>query len=172
MATTPLHEPSHYFITDTSSLIAIREIVPVSSRGGVFLSMSQLVQQGHLLYPNEVAEELAAHVRSPDPIFTWVKSNKETATRFGTRWDELQEVMKHPIASLVIDIEKASGPDEADPYVLALALALRKRAEVLVVTEETRDRLGRNSMTTACGALRLVRLPLRAFLMDRKIWAG
>jgi len=169
----PLREPSEHFVIDTSSFIAIREIVPVEVRPQVFRGLRLTVEEGELVYPNEVFEELSPHVRAPDQIFEFVRDNKQRATRFSYRVDELREVMRHPIACQVVDFDKAVGPDEADPHVLALALAIKKQyPNVIVVTEETRDRPGRVSMTTACGALRLVRLPLRAFLIDRKVWSG
>lgn len=168
----PLLQPSHYFVIDTSSLIAIREVIPTSERSKVISGIDRLFANGQLVFPNEVLEELAPHARSPDPILECVKKHKDIATRFGTPWDQVGEVMRHPVASLVVDPEKTGGPDEADPYVLALALALRKKADVVVVTQEIRDRPGHVSMTSACGALRLIRQPLSVFLIDQGIWAG
>lgn len=60
--------------------------------------------------------------------------------------------------------------DEADPHVLALALALRENADVVVIAQETKDRPDKLSIATACGVLRLVRLPVSAFLYEQGIW--
>lgn len=165
-----LAEPQQYFVFDTSSLVAIREIVPVANRRTVLARLLQLVKTGELVFPSEVFDELERHAREHDPILDWIHAAKPLATRFGPQFDALRTVMNNPQAKHVIDVDTTSGVDEADPHVLALAVHLRQHANVLVVTEETRDRGDRTSMTTACGVLRLFRLPMRAFLIERRIW--
>ena len=165
-----LAEPQQYFVFDTSSLIAIREIVPAANRRGVLARLMQLVKAGELVFPSEVLDELERHARDNDPILDWVVAAKPLAVRFGPQFDALRIVMSNPQAKRVIDADKATGIDEADPHVLALAVHLKQHASVVVVTEETRDRGNRTSMTTACGVLRLFRLPMKAFLAERKIW--
>jgi hypothetical protein len=165
-----LAEPQQYFVFDTSSLIAIREIVPAANRRGVLGRLMQIVKAGELVFPSEVLDELERHAREHDPILDWVVAAKPLACRFGSQFDALRIVMSDPQAKRVIDVDKTAGVDEADPHVLALAIHLRQHANVVVVTEETRDRGDRTSMTTACGVLRLFRLPMKAFLTERKIW--
>lgn len=165
-----LAEPQQYFVFDTSSLISIREIVPSANRRSVLARLTQLVKSGELVFPSEVFDELERYAREHDPILEWVMSAKPLACRFGAQFDALRIVMNNAQAKRVIDADKALGVDEADPHVLALAVHLRQHADVVVVTEETRDRGDRTSMTTACGVLRLFRLPMSAFLIERKIW--
>ena len=166
----PEIEPSQYFVLDTSSLIKVREVVSVTSLARVQKKLSALVDSGELLFPAEVVDELERHERRHDPILDWVRATRPTATRFCPQYESLRKVLEHPIARLVLDSDKASGSDEAYPHVLALAISLKERAEVTVITEETKDRPGHVSMTTACGVLRLVRVPMEAFLIERKIW--
>ena len=165
-----LAEPQQYFVFDTSSLIAIREVVPATNRRSVFSRLTQLVISGELVFPSEVFDELQRHAKEQDPILDWVTGAKPLACRFGPQFSALRLVMSDPQAKRVIDVDKATGVDEADPHVLALAIHLKQNANVVVVTEETRDRSDRTSMTTACGVLRLFRLPVKAFLMERRIW--
>jgi hypothetical protein len=72
------------------------------------------------------------------------------------------------LLSLVPDvIDKESQVEEADPYVLALALEIRAGGQkVVVVTEERRDRPDKLSMNTACGLLRVPCLPVQALLRE------
>ena len=65
----------------------------------------------------------------------------------------------------ILDPEKESGVDEADPYVLALAMKMRSDGnDAPVVTQETRDAPRRLSLNTACGILGIPSAPLRGFL--------
>lgn len=170
-ATKGADEPNRYYVIDTSSLLEIRRRVPNAVRTRVLRRLGVLVEQGVLVFPNEVHEELKRNSRTDgtDPIFEWVSGLRSRATRFGPQLSTLSVVMKHPQAARVVDSLK-TGTEEADPHVLALALSLRDRADVVVVTEETRDRPDKLSMTTACGVLRLVRLPLEGFLAESGIW--
>ena len=165
------NEPSQYYVIDTSSLLEVRRRVPNTDRPKVLRRMAALVTEGVLVFPEEVYDELHRHTRpeAPDPIFDWVKAERRRASRFGTQFGTLAIVMAHPQAKRVVDPLK-TGVEEADPHILALALALRETADVVVVTEETKDRPDKLSMTTACGALRLVRLPLEGFLAETSIW--
>ena len=56
----------------------------------------------------------------------------------------------------VLDPEKDSGAEEADPYVLALAVNLRdeKKKNARIVTEGTRDLPTKISLRTAAGFAR------------------
>lgn len=172
MAGTPASEPSQYQVLDTSSLIRIREVVSSTTLSRVLKNLSRLVDAGELVFPVEVVEELERHERRNDPILDWAKATRSTATRFGPQFESLRKVLAHPIARLVLDSDKATGSEEADPHVLALAMSLKLVADVTVITQETRDRPGHVSMTTACGVLRLIRVPIEAFLLERGYWSG
>ena len=133
--------------------------------------MTRLVDAGELVFPTEVDAELE-RFRKPgadDPIGDWVATSKRQATRFGPQFEHVKTVLADPQTRRVVDPDK-DGVDEADPHVLALALALREKADVVVIAEETKDRPDKLSMATACGVLRLVRLPVSAFLYERNIW--
>lgn len=171
MATGPQGEPSQYFVIDTSSLLEIRRVVPRPQLSAALRAMTDLVDRGEIVFPAEVDHELERFRRpdSHDPIGDWVAAVKRRATRFGPQFDYLRRVLADPQAKRVVDPVKA-GVDEADPHVLALALALHERATVVVVAQETRDRPDKLSMATACGVLRLVRLPVAALLYEKDIW--
>jgi hypothetical protein len=65
----------------------------------------------------------------------------------------------------VLDPDKDSGAEEADPYVLALAFKLRTDGiDARIVTEESRDSPRNMSISTAAGILGIPSVPLRAVL--------
>lgn len=65
----------------------------------------------------------------------------------------------------VLDPDKDSGEEEADPYVLAVAQLIRsKGSDGRVVTQEAKDTPRKMSMNSACGFLGLPSVPLTIFL--------
>lgn len=85
--------------------------------------------------------------------------------------DDVREVLA--VVSEVLDPNKDAGPDEADPYVLAIAQKLRgDGTDARVVTEERRDTDSKMSMNTAAGILGIPSVPLAAFLKVEKIVPG
>lgn len=163
------------WVIDTSSIIQIRRLQAASDRKvAIYRDLAVLVGQGRLLFPTEVFRELKDghdHMKedSADPGFDWVTSVRDQATRFGTDFEMVPSVLKQ--VPDVLDHEKTTGPDEADPYVLSLALVMKgKGYDATVVTEERKDRPDKMSINTACGLLRLYCVPLQAFLRDTRIW--
>ena len=89
--------------------------------------------------------------------------------RNATAIQKVREVLAHPQVRNVLDPDK-TGVDEADPYVLGLAVFLKDQGEVTIITEERKDRPGKMSLNTACGLLRLYCLSMEPFLAQQKIW--
>jgi hypothetical protein len=135
--------------------------------------LDEYVERGVMVYPKKVVEELERHrnpnSEEPDLPYEWVKRNEQKATRHGTRYDIVRTLLAHPQVMRVLDPDKSGGAEEADIYVLALAEQLRteQRAEVVVLVEETKDTPTKLSMSTACGHLRLLRLPIVAFVEEQ-----
>ena len=103
-----------------------------------------------------------------DLPLSWALSNSAQATRIDVPFETLKDVISR--VSDIFDPEKP-GVDEADPYVLALAMHLRSQGlSVTVLTEERKDRPNKVSMNTACGGLGLVCLPMERFLRINGIW--
>jgi hypothetical protein len=68
---------------------------------------------------------------------------------------------------------KESGVDEADPYVLALAVKLRLEGhDARVVVQEVKDTPKKLSLNTACGMLGIPSVPLRGLLRAEVIATG
>jgi hypothetical protein len=160
-----------FWIMDTSSIIEIRRRIPNSVRSRVFSGLDSLVDKGFLIYPSEVVVELERYVdpKDPDTQFQWAKRNQQKACRHGPQLELVRKVLAHPQVRRVLDPDKVST-EEADPYVLALALHIKQDSTAIVITEEVRDTPTKMSLTTACGLLKLYRLSLEAFLVEQGIY--
>ncbi len=162
-----------FWVIDTSSILDVRRRVPAPSLRAVFDRLERLIADGVLVYPIQVYEELKRSFRpdspKPDLPYAWAKRNRARATRHGIQFAKVKEVLGNPQVRAVLDYEKVGG-EEADPYVLALALYLQDQGHVTVLTEETADRADKLSMLNACGLLRLVCLRMVPFLVQQGIW--
>ncbi len=154
------------WVTDTSSLIEIKSSVPYADRDRVFGALTTLVNAGRLFFPRQVLDELkrdSADKRSPDRPLTWAREVEMNACSHAPTFEEVRAVLE--IVPDILDPAKESGADEADPYVLALAMKLRANGDdARVVTEETRNYPRRLSLNTACGMLGVPSVPLRGLL--------
>lgn len=162
------------WVVDTSSIIEVRRKVQHSRQRFVFDALTDLVNKEVLVYPKKVVEELAQicipNSENVDLPLEWAKQNQAKATRFPLDYMVLKEILAHPQVQRVLDPDKV-GVEEADPYVLTLALQLsREGFDVRVLVEETRDRPDKLSMNTACGHLRLISLKMSGFLEEKGIW--
>ncbi len=166
-------ERERFWIIDTASITEVRRTVPRAQRNSVYEALDKLVQDGVLVYPVQVVAELGRfhdpESAEPDLPYEWVRRNQEMATRHGSQFEKVKQVLAHPQVRRVVDAEKTT--EEADAYVLGLALHLKDGgAEVTVLTQETTDTPNKLSMNSACGLLRLVCLRMGPFLAQQGIW--
>ena len=158
------------WIIDTSSIAQVRRSIANHRKGSVFDQMGRLVQEGRLAFPAQVVEELErwADPATPDQQFLWAKKYKADATQNQPTFEEVKEVLAEVPA--VLDPDKDAGAEEADPYVLAMALHLRVLGrDARVVTEEVRDYPRKMSLNTAAGLVGVPSVNLMAFLGFEKI---
>ncbi len=162
----------HLWVADTSALSEVRRIERVGRAGekAVLDRLGESVENDMLFYPRQVIDELGERggTREPFAPHLWAKKHRKKATRHGALVDVVQVVMANSQVARVVDHSKAQGVDEADPYVLALAVKPKDAGhEVTVLTEDRRDRPGKLSITTACGILRVYCLPMDPFLVQQ-----
>jgi len=162
------------WVIDTCSILQIRREQSLARvRHRVFSALESAVNQGSLIFPIEVHGELErGHSQltpgSTDDAFEWCGRVKHTASRHATDFEAVRRVLSK--VPKVLDADKPAGADEADPYILALAVALKEQGhEVTVISEERKDRPDKMSLNTACGLLRLYCVPLLGYLADRGI---
>ena len=156
------------WVIDTSSVIAVTEgLIPRPQMPRVYARLGALVEKGSLFFPRQVYDELDRYsnpnATQPDLPYEWARQHLEQATRLGTDYG----LVKMVLAAVpdVLDKDKARGVEEADPYVLALALQLVDSGHsTRIITQERHDRPDRMSMTTAGGILNIPCIPLDAFL--------
>lgn len=164
-------DASPIWVIDTSSILDIRGL-PNLVRPSVYTRLTALVTDGRLKYPKQVVDELkrGSNPRNPDPPYKWAHENAHLATSSGPSLAGVKAVLA--VAPQVLDAKKDSGAEEADPYVLALAVELRESVpDVRVVTNESRDLPNKMSMSTAAGLLAIPSVPLRGFLHAERILA-
>lgn len=92
--------------------------------------------------------------------------------KHGTSHASLRTVLAVEGVAQLLDPDKP-GVEEADPYVLALAhhligLGLFAR----VITEDRVNSPEKIALASACGLVGIPVVPVRAFLLNRQIWAG
>ncbi|MGA9390877.1 MAG: DUF4411 family protein [Candidatus Sulfotelmatobacter sp.] len=153
------------WVFDTSSIIEIRRSIENTRKQGVFNSMSTLVVAGRLVFPIEVVKELErfADPKLPDAQYLWAKEHEEMAKAQSPSFEEVKDILS--IVPDVLDPDRDSGEEEADPYVLAVARRLRSGGgDGRVVTQETKDTPRKISMNSACGLLGMPSVPLTIFL--------
>jgi hypothetical protein len=163
---TSASDPPEIQVIDTCSIIWLKRLQE-DDQTRSFRGLKTLVAAGELVFPVQVLEELRTYEGSKqktDRALEWAENNKKQGTRFATDLGEMKRRVLTRVPR-ILDPEKPSGVDEADPYVLQLALQLQERGhQVTVITQETKDTPRKMSLSTACGLLRLVCLPVLAFL--------
>jgi hypothetical protein len=158
------------WIIDTSSIAQVRRSVANARKSDVFDQMGKLVDIDRLVFPAQVVEELdrAADPSSPDQQYLWAKKHKTRAAQNSPTLDKVKEVLS--AVPNVLDPDKDTGAEEADPYILAMALHLRETGvDARIVTEEVRDYPRKMSLNTAAGLLGIPSVNLMAFLGFEKI---
>jgi len=153
------------WIIDTSSIAEVRRSIENSKKPGVFAQMSSLVDKGRLVFPKEVLRELerTADPDSPDAQYLWAKQNEGKASELDPSLDDVKSVLAK--VPNVLDPDKDTGAEEADPYLLAIATRLRAEGkDARIVTEESKDTPRKLSIRTAAGLLGVPSVPLKAFL--------
>jgi len=150
--------PGPIWVFDTSGLIELNG-VPRGERPAILSKLTELAREGRLRMPKQVIDELQ---RGSDELVAWAKTVEAEAALGAPTFEEVQAVLA--VVPDVLDPHKDSGADEADPYVLAMAVRLKAtEADVRIVTQETRDKPGKTSLRTAAGILNQVTVPFMGF---------
>ena len=161
------------WVFDTSSLINVKELIEPSRRQDVLNALAGLCDQGRVVFPKEVVDELdnGAKHGKPDLPLSWAKENRGLACRLGPCYQELATVMNDPVARLTPDPDQTKGADDADPHVLATALKVASlESSPVVVTQESRKALPQVPLNVAAGSLGLPSVNLYAVLVRTGIW--
>jgi hypothetical protein len=157
------------WVVDTSSLIQIRQAgISPARQAAVFKKLTLLAKSGRLIFPPQVREELewgeADH--PSDAALAWIHRAKADSERTANL-DTVQRVLAR--APLLVDVD--SKRDQADPYVIALALDSESLGGVSILSDDRRDRfdgfgaLQKLSVATAAGLWDIPVVPLAGFTL-------
>ncbi len=165
------------FVVDTSSIIEVRQKIMAQQMTArvtaVYARLIELAQRGVLRFPRGVIDEIKVGgtkaAGGPDHACSWAIACEKLAVPNPDVIAEAKEVLAE--VPDLLDTSKTSTTDEADPYVVGLALKLSREGETItVITEETRDSPDKTSMNSACGIMRIPSISIRVFLARQGIW--
>jgi hypothetical protein len=165
------------FVVDTSSIIEVRQKIMAQQTTAkvtaVYAKLITFARRGVLPFPRGVIEEIKVGATKaasgPDPACSWAIACDGFAVPNQDVITEAKEVLAE--VPDLLDASKTSTTDEADPYVVGLALKLFREGEtVTVITEESRDSPVKTSMNSACGIMRIPSISMRVFLARQEIW--
>lgn len=134
--------------------------MPREIRPKILAALTALVQSGRLRMPKQVVDELK---RGKDEVLSWALTVESDSTADSPTMEEVKAVLA--VVPDILDPQKDSGADEADPYVLAMAVKWKAGGDdVRLVTQETKDKPGKTSLNTAAGMLAVPCVPLAGFI--------
>src|SRR5262249_33849614 len=140
---------------------------------GVYQKLIRAARAELLVFPKAVIAEI--HVgptkaaKGPDPASDWATACNAMAVANDELFTEVREVLAE--VPDLLDVAKVSTVDEADPYVVGLALKRQREGNlVIVITEETKDSPVKTSMRSACGVMGLPTISMRVFLARQGFW--
>lgn len=157
------------WVVDTSSLIQIRQAgISSAKQAAVFRKLTRLVEAHLVVFPPQVREELewvqADH--PSDAALAWVRQVKADAERAANL-----DTVRRVLAKAPLLIDAASERDQADPYVVALALDSQDLGGVSILSDDRRDRydshggIQKVSVATAAGLWDVPVVPLAGFIL-------
>ena len=140
------------YVVDTSAVLEIKSQVPLAAQWHLFHGLSVLLQRGAIAFPVQVRSEIV-RAKYPDGPGVWIAAHKGTERHPQPEDDVLAEVL----AAAPKLVDPFAEDEDADPYVVAMALTISRRlptAAVRVATRDTVDRLPiKTSLKSACDRL-------------------
>lgn len=134
------------WVVDSSALIEAKSIISIRNQWSAFKHLEQMVLEGRIAMPRQMIKEVT-EVTHPDMPGAWAAGVRNSLKHpLDVEDDYITHVMR--VAPDVVDPKK--DKEDADPWVLALALELTsKQITTCIVTEDVVDR-NRISIATAC----------------------
>jgi rRNA maturation endonuclease Nob1 len=153
-------QEARVWVLDTSALVEAKAALSVADQWQTFKRLEDMVGAGTVAMPRLVIREIS-EITHPDLPGAWAPGVRDIQQHpLDPEWESVQRVMAE--AGNVVDPNKTK--EDADPYVLALALQLLEQGhDVCVVTEDRVDR-NRIAVTTACDRLGVSHCSVRDFL--------
>ena len=135
------------WVLDASSLIEAKSVISIKQQWHSFKQLESMTERGQIAMPRQVINELA-EVTHPDLPGAWSVGVRDKLGHPLRPDDEYVRSVTREVPGIV-DILKER--EDADPYVVALALQLQAAGHaVCVVTEDTQDRVSVSIRTACC----------------------
>lgn len=145
-------------VLDTSIIIEIKLQVSLDDQWDLLDRMMELVKNGLLVFPRQVPTELTRKLKFPDAPGVWAARAKR---EIRCRQPSDEHVAKVMSVAQLVEPDSDVSYEVADPYVVAMALALREESEqpfheTVVATTDVVDRMpAKESIATACARLEM-----------------
>ncbi len=150
------------WVVDTSSLIIVRSLFSRTDQATVIDGLTERLTAGRVVFPREVVVELERYAGSDNPALVWAKTHQGVATARQPSFEGIVSVLAQ--VPEVIDPDK-EGVEEADPYVLAMAVDLLNGGiDARVVTEEFKTTGPKMNLGSAAGFLRIPSVSIKTML--------
>lgn len=139
------------WVFDTSAIIDVRRDVPEHPPGlrrELLDEMARMVEEGSLCFPRQVFNELTSHSED-DFLARWAR---EVHSRVRYHYAPPESIVREVLTRQPLLADPRKTGVDADPYIVAQALAIRRDGmSVTVVTRDRVDRLPHTvSIATAC----------------------
>lgn len=157
------------WVVDTSSLIQVRQAgISQTKQAAVFRKLLAMAEASRIIFPPQVRHELEwAEVDHPDDrALAWIRRVRDKAERAADLATVRRVLTRAPQL-----IDAASTRDQADPYVVALALDSDSLGGVSILSDDRVDRFdGRGaprklSVATVAGLYDVPVVPLAGFVL-------
>lgn len=137
--------PRIVYCVDTSSLVTIQRTYPLAVFPGVWECLAELAEDGRLVAPREVFNELKQG--GDDEIFQWARDHGFVFRDLDPEQVEVaKQIVNDSKFEGLFDLDKETP--EADPFVIALAAVQQRRHPMfpeqwVVVADESRVQPGK-----------------------------
>lgn len=149
------------YCIDTSALIDLKQLYPSDVFSTLWKKLDELVKQGRLIAPREVLKEIE---EKDDELLRWVKKHKKMFKKLNQQQVEVVKEIQQRFPTLV---DPAKEIPDADPFVIALAIAESKKTKELlfkdqyiVITQEKPSRGGKPKIPDVCQHYRIAWMPV------------
>jgi hypothetical protein len=119
-----------------------------------FARLAKECRNGALSFPSPVYGELGrghdSLASKADASFEWIQANTFAQLPDPAPLDDVREILA--LVPMLLDHTKTCAADDADPFMVALAVKQKKKGKmVTVISDDRRDELYATSIQTGCG---------------------
>jgi predicted nucleic acid-binding protein len=151
--------PDYTYCIDTSVLIELKIRYPRNTFPSLWEKIGKLIEQGRIIAPRAVFDELVQYEDRNDELFKWVK-------RFKKMFKDLDSSQLQEVKKILIDhpdlVDKDKQTEDADPFIIALAII----EGCSVITQESQIKV--NRIPYVCRKYKIKCISLVEFFSERK----